>query len=180
MRNTTLVPALETERLLLRGHHVDDIAACAAMWADPAVNAHISGVPSTYEQSWSRLLRYAGHWHHLGFGYWAVIAKADGSYLGEVGLADHRRETEPDLTGKPEAGWVFAARAQGKGYATEAVTAMLRWADAHLTCTRTSALFDPAHQASINVAKKVGYSNPILGRYRSQETLFMFRARKSL
>lgn len=179
MRDTTLVPALETERLLLRGHHVDDIGECAAMWADPEVNAHISGVPSTYEQSWSRLLRYAGHWHHLGFGYWAVIDKADGSFVGEVGLADHRRTTEPDLTGKPEAGWVFASRAHGKGYATEAVTAMLAWADAQLPFALTSAIFDPAHEASISVARKVGYSNPILGRFKDQDALFMFRARQS-
>lgn len=178
MHNESLVPILETERLLLRGHHVEDFHECASMWADPDVVAQISGVPSTNEQSWSRLLRYAGHWRLLGFGYWVVEAKADGSFLGEVGLADYHRDTEPDLKGKPEAGWVLKAQAHGHGYATEAVLAMLRWSDANLTHSSTAAMFNPAHAASINVARKVGYSDEKMGRYSDQDALFMFRARQ--
>ena len=37
------VPILETERLRLRGHRVDDFAASAAMWADPIVTRYIGG-----------------------------------------------------------------------------------------------------------------------------------------
>ena len=94
-----IVPRLETDRLSMRGHTIEDIAECASMWADPKVVANISGTPSTYEQSWSRLLRYAGHWCQLGFGYWVVESKADSSFLGEVGLADFRRDTQPQLAG---------------------------------------------------------------------------------
>lgn len=180
MNEALLVPSIETERLLLRGHHVNDFRESAAMWADERVVAHISGVPSTGEQSWSRLLRYAGHWYHLGFGYWVVVSKADGDFLGEVGFADYRRDTEPSLDGKPEAGWVFKVCAHGKGYATEAVSAMMQWADANLSCMYTSAMFDPAYSASINVAKKVGFSSEVLGRYGDREALFMERARRQL
>ena len=174
-----VVPTLETERLLLRGHQISDFSDSAEMWADQEVVAHISGVPSSEEQSWSRLLRYSGHWHHMGFGYWVVESKADGSFLGEVGFADYHRDTEPSLAGKPEAGWVFNVRSHGKGYATEAVTAMLVWADANLDYTSTAAMFDPSYLPSINVAKKVGYSNEVLGRYEGQDALFMERVRQS-
>lgn len=173
-----LAPVLETERLLLRGHRMTDFRESAAMWADPAVVAHISGAPSTEEQSWSRFLRYAGHWRHLGFGYWAVVNKADGTFLGEVGFADYHRDTDPDLRGKPEAGWVFIGRAHGQGYASEAVTAMLAWADAKLDYPCTAVMIDPTHAASINLAKKVGYAQEILGRYGDREALFMERARR--
>ena len=162
----------------MRGHQVSDFDDSASMWAEQEVVAHISGVPSTHEQTWSRLLRYTGHWHHLGFGYWAVVSKTDGTFLGEVGLADWHRDTEPSLDGKPEAGWVFKGSAHGQGYATEAVTAMLAWADANLSCRYTSAMFNPAHSASINVARKAGFSNEVLGRYGNRETLFMERARR--
>jgi RimJ/RimL family protein N-acetyltransferase len=37
---------------------------------------------------------------------------------------------QPSLGSAPEAGWVMAPRAHGKGYATEAVRAALAWADA--------------------------------------------------
>ncbi|WP_353476291.1 GNAT family N-acetyltransferase (plasmid) [Salipiger sp. H15] len=179
MRDDTRVPELETARLILRGHRREDFAACAAMWADPAVVAHISGVPSTEEQSWSRFLRYAGHWQHLGFGYWAVISKEDGVFLGEVGFADYHRDTTPSLAGSPEAGWVFASHAHGKGYATEAVTAMHGWADANLPNAQTAAIFDPAHSASIHVARKVGYGGDRLGLYGERETLFLQRPRRA-
>ncbi len=114
----------------------------------------------------------------LGFGYWVVQSKADGDFLGEVGLADYHRDTEPTLDGRPEAGWVLKACAHGKGYATEAVTAMMHWADKALSCTHTAAMFDPTYSASINVAKKVGFENEILGRYGDQEALFMERTRQ--
>ncbi|MBE9636060.1 GNAT family N-acetyltransferase [Salipiger mangrovisoli] len=179
MQDTTLVPVLETERLILRGHRADDFEAVSRMWADPRVVAHISGVPSTREQAWARLLRYTGHWLHLGFGYWAVTDRADGTFLGEVGFADYRRDTEPDLAGVPEAGWVFAVHAHGKGYATEAVTAMLRWADATLGHAATVAMFEPAHAASIHVARKVGFRDERKGRYGGKEALFLYRPRRS-
>ena len=178
MNDASLVPTIETERLLLRGHQVSDFHDSASMWADKEVVAHISGVPSTHEQSWSRLLRYAGHWQLLGFGYWVVQSKANGDFLGEVGLADYHRDTEPTLDGRPEAGWVLRTCAHGKGYATEAVTAMMHWADTTLSCTHTSAMFDPAYSASINVAKKVGFENEVLGRYGDQEALIMERSRQ--
>jgi len=61
------VPILETARLKLRAHGLDDFPHSAAMWADPAVTQHI-GEPLTEEESWTRFLRYAGHLALLGFG----------------------------------------------------------------------------------------------------------------
>ena len=43
----------------------------------------------------------------------AVEHRETGHYLGEVGLADHRRGLGPEFDGKPEAGWILAPRAQG-------------------------------------------------------------------
>ena len=40
-----VVPTLQTERLRLRGHRLDDFGPCAAMWADPTVTRHIGGKP---------------------------------------------------------------------------------------------------------------------------------------
>ena len=78
---TAQVPVLETERLKLRGHRLDDFIASAAMWADPNVTRHIGGKPLTEEESWTKFLRYVGHWALLGFGYWVVEEKATGSFL---------------------------------------------------------------------------------------------------
>jgi RimJ/RimL family protein N-acetyltransferase len=150
-------PALETDRLRLRGHRRDDHLALSAMWADPEVVRFIGGKPSSAEESWSRLMRYAGHWPLTGFGYWAIEEKATGRYLGDVGLADFKRELAPPLDGTPEIGWALASWAHGKGLAQEAIRAVLAWADANLEVRRTVCLIAPEHAASIHLAEKFGY-----------------------
>jgi RimJ/RimL family protein N-acetyltransferase len=151
------IPTLETLRLRLRGHRASDHADAAAMWADPAVVRHIGGRPFTSQETWFKILRYVGHWELLGFGYWAVEDKASGRFVGDVGLADFKRELDPPLEGTPEMGWVLAPWAHGRGYATEAVAAALAWADTTLAARRTVCLIDPPNSASLRVAEKSGY-----------------------
>ena len=67
------------------------------------------------------MLRYAGHWQWMGFGFWALEEKSTGAFAGELGFAEFKRELEPSIQGIPEIGWVLAPHAHGKGYATEAV-----------------------------------------------------------
>ena len=136
------IPVLETERLKLRGHRLDDFAACAAMWADPVVSRQLGRKPFTEEESWTRLLRYVGHWALLGFGYWVVEEKSSGSFAGEVGFADYKRDMQSPVKELPEIGWVLAARAHGKGYATEAARAAIAWGDEHFSLSRTTALLE--------------------------------------
>ena len=96
-------PRLQTARLTLRAHGADDLDAVAAMWGDPAVVRHISGTPSTREECWARILRYAGLWPMRGYGYWAAEETATGRFVGDVGLADFARELSPPLYEAPEA-----------------------------------------------------------------------------
>ncbi len=152
-----VAPTLETTRLTLRGHREGDFDDSAAMWAEPEVARHIGGRPFTREESWSRLLRYIGHWSALGFGYWVVIEKASGRFVGEVGFSDFKRELVPSLEGAPEIGWVLAPWAHGKGYATEAVGAAVAWGATSFTSPRTVCLIDLDNAASIRVAGRCGY-----------------------
>src|SRR5271163_4002760 len=121
------VPVIETERLRLRCHRVDDFAACGAMWADPAVTRYLGVNPLKAEEVWARLLRYVGHWAVLGFGFWAVEEKETGSFVGDLGFMDFKRDMQASLKDVPEIGWILASHAHGKGYATEAVRAALTW-----------------------------------------------------
>ncbi|HWK46699.1 MAG TPA: GNAT family N-acetyltransferase [Stellaceae bacterium] len=150
------VPTIETERLVLRGHRAADLDACAAMWGDAEVTRFIGGKPFARDDVWARLLRYVGHWSLLGFGYWAIDEKAGGAFVGELGFADFKRDITPALD-VPELGWVLAPRAQGRGYATEAVRAVLAWGDRHLPATQTVCLIRPDNLPSIRVARKTGF-----------------------
>src|SRR5438045_3039872 len=91
------VVVVETERLRLRPHRLEDFEELAAIWADPAVVRFIGGKPLNREESWARLLRYAGHWALMGFGFWAVEERDSGEYVGDVGLARFQREMQPPL-----------------------------------------------------------------------------------
>ena len=166
-----------TARLVLRRHGSEDFAALAALWADPDVVRHVTGVPSSRSESWSRLLRYAGHWDLLGHGYWTVRDRSSDAFLGEVGFADWKREIEPSIEGEPEAGWVFRTDAQGRGLAREAVRAMLAWADARLDAPSTVCIVAPAQVASIRLAGAVGYEKVLETRYRDEPTLLFRRPR---
>ena len=151
------VPILETERLRLRGHRLEDFPHSAAMWADPTVVRYVGGNPLTEEESWTKFLRYCGHWCLLGFGYWLAEEKATGSFVGEIGFADYKRDLQTSLKGIPEIGWVLASHAHGKGYATEAVRTLTAWSDTHFGPVRTACIIHPENHASIHVAEKCGY-----------------------
>jgi RimJ/RimL family protein N-acetyltransferase len=169
------VPTLETERLKLRGHRVGDFSDCAAMWAEPEVGRYIGGKPLTEEESWTKFLRYVGHWALQGFGYWAVEEKTTGNFVGEIGFADYKRELEPSLKGVPEIGWVLASRVHGKGYATEAVRAAVAWGDAHFSPARTACIISPENLASVRVAVKCGYREFQLTTYKGRPTMMFVR-----
>jgi len=145
------------------------------MWADPAVSRHIGGKTFTEEESWTRLLRYVGHWALLGFGYWVIEEKATGSFAGEIGFADYKRKLEPSLKDVPEIGWVLATQAQGRGYATEAARAVIAWGDAHLGSSRTACIVHPENLPSIRVAEKCGYRELVRTTYQGQPTTVFLR-----
>src|SRR5476649_1757534 len=173
----TQAPVIETERLILRGHRAEDFEAIAAQWADPAVVKYLGGTPSSREASWSRLLRYTGHWQMLGFGYWILYEKnngAEGAFAGEIGLADYQREITPSLDGMAEMGWVIAPAFHGKGYAFEAAQAVLKWADTHLD-RQLCCIIDPQHQASIRLAEKCGFVAETDTTYHGSATRIFLR-----
>lgn len=169
------IPVLDSERLRLRGHSVTDFPACAAMWADPVVTRQLGRKPFTEEESWTRLLRYVGHWELLGFGYWVVEEKASAKFVGEVGFANYKRDMESPVKQLPEIGWVLAAWAHGKGYATEAALAAIRWGDEHFSPSRTTCIVSPDNLASIRVAEKCGYRDLQLTLYKGQPTMVFVR-----
>jgi len=170
------VPVLETERLLLRGHRADDLDHVFRLWSDPEVVRYTVGQPQTREQSWSRLVRYVGHWAVAGFGYWIVEELQSGRPVGEIGFADFRRETDPPLGNDPEMGWILAGHAHNRGYATEAGRAVLAWRETSLPGTGTVAIVAPGNLASLRVAQKLGFREAGLAVYHGESTLVLRRS----
>jgi RimJ/RimL family protein N-acetyltransferase len=169
------VPVIETERLRLRGHRMEDFAHCAAMWADPVVTRYFGGKIFTEEEVWTRVLRYVGHWQWMGFGYWAIEEKSTGRFAGELGFADYKRDIQPSIQGIPESGWVLAPFAHGKGYATEAVRAVLQWGEWRFGNAETVCLIHPDNRLSIRVAEKCGYRERLRTSYHGLPAVLFAR-----
>ncbi len=170
-----MTPVIETARLRLRAHRLEDFEDSFAMWSDPVVTRFIGGKPSTEQQAWSRLLGYAGHWVLMGFGYWAVEEKATGRFAGELGFANFKRDIAASMRDVPELGWALASPFHGQGYATEAVRAAVGWGDVRFESARTVCLIDPANLASIRVAEKCGYAVFERTLFNERPTLFLAR-----
>jgi RimJ/RimL family protein N-acetyltransferase len=164
-------PVLASARLKLRGHRLDDFAACAAMWADPIVVRYTGGKPLSEEEAWTKLLRYAGHWVLMGFGYWAVEEKETGRFIGELGFADYKRDIQPAIENTPEAGWIFSPAMHGKGYASEALREVLAWGEVRFAGGRTVCLIHPGNVASIRLAEKFGYVAQREMTYKERPTI---------
>ncbi len=155
---------LSTQRLILVPHAIGDFAAMKAMWADPAVMRFLGGQPSSDEESWARLLRYAGSWGLLGYGFWAVRRKDGGDYVGDVGFLDGHRTGVPGFDGDPEIGWALVTAAHGQGFASEAVTAALDWGQGRFR--RCVAMIHPENAASAAVAARCGFRHFRAARYK--------------
>jgi RimJ/RimL family protein N-acetyltransferase len=170
-----VVPTLETARLRLRAIREEDLDGQAAMLADPQITRFVGGQPISREETWRKLLAGRGMWDVLGFGYWTLEDRADGSYLGQIGFADFKRGLQPSIEGLPEMGWMLAPHAQGRGVATEAARAALGWADEALPGREVVAIIDEGNAPSIRVAEKAGFSRREPATYKDAPILIFRR-----
>lgn len=171
-------PIIETERLRLRPHRLEDFEACRALWQHPETIRFIGGAAQDDQAVWFRLLRYGGMWPMLGFGFWVFEDKTSGAYVGEGGLLDAMRGLA-GLAGVPEAGWACAPEATGKGIATEAMRAVLGWADAHLPAPRVGCIVAPGNAPSLRVADKLGFAESGRPDYHGEPIVLLHRARSA-
>jgi RimJ/RimL family protein N-acetyltransferase/mRNA-degrading endonuclease toxin of MazEF toxin-antitoxin module len=155
--DSSTIPVLQTERLILRPHRMDDLESCVATWAHPDVVRYTIGQPSSAQKTWLRILGYLGHWPLMGYGYWAIEERTTGRYVGELGFADFKRDIGTPWQDVPEAGWALTPSVWGKGYATEGMRAALAWADANVQSKTMTCLIHPENKASANVAGKCGF-----------------------
>jgi len=172
-----MVPTIETERLILRKAHARDVDAVCALWADPAVTRYISGDPLARRQAWMGMLHFLGHWDVYGYGGWHVEEKSSGAFIGQVGFQQFVRGIDATREHLPEAGWVLAPAMHGRGYAGEAVAAMIDWADASLDLPQTVAIVHPDNVASLRVAERSGYREVDRTDYATKPIVLFERVR---
>lgn len=144
---------LETERLILRTWTYEDADELFEICREPEVMLHI-GDRKPYEsvEKAKEFLNWAvSYQKENGFCRWAVIEKSSGKIIGSCGFA--RREME-----EVELGYLFAREKWGKGFATEAASACLKYGFENIGLTKIIALTDIDHVKSQKVLEKIGFT----------------------
>ena len=81
----------------------------------------------------------------------AVAGGAGGTVVGDIGF-----HGPPDEAGRAEIGYSVVPGRRGRGYATEAAAALLRWAQAQPGVRQVVAGCDPGNAASATVLERAG------------------------
>ena len=145
------IPTLRTDRLVLRSFRADDLDAYAAMQANPEVMRYLgTGQPRSRSESWDAMARVIGQWGLRGYGQFALEDVASGRLVGRAGILHPLDWEGPELAyGLDQPFW-------GQGFATEACTALHRWAFSVLGLPSLVSYILPANTRSRRVLVKLG------------------------
>lgn len=146
---------LETERLVLRRFTEDDVENLVELDGDPGVMRFINGGrPTARDEIENEVLPafLAYYERYAGFGFWAVVEKSTGRFVGWF----HLRPAEGAPPGEVELGYRLRRSAWGKGYATEGSRALIDKGFAELGVRRVFASTMVVNVASRRVMEKAG------------------------
>src|ERR687894_1145633 len=146
---------LETERLVLRRFTEADVDNLFDLDSDPDVMRFLTGGRPTSRdvirnETLPRFLHY--YERFAGFGFWAVIEKSTGHFLGWFEF----RPPEGSGPDNVELGYRLRKSAWGKGYATEGSRALIRKGFIELGVRRVVASTMTVNIASRRVMEKSG------------------------
>lgn len=148
---------LLTDRLRLRPYRSDDVTAMFPIFGDPEVMRYsMSGADPSIESTQARIQKLMEHQVLFGFSLWVVEDRSTGTILGDCGLK--QLEEGPEI----EVGYRFARAHWGRGYASEAAAASVRYGFGTLGLARIVAVVEPPNVASCKVLEKIGlkYERP--------------------
>lgn len=144
---------IATDRLLLRQWQDSDYTPFARLNADPAVMEFFPA-PLSRSESDALAVRIRGEITNNGWGLWAVEINNRAPFIGFVGL----RWVTPPVPIAPctEIGWRLSAEHWGKGYASEAALAALRFAFTTLELNEVVSFTATTNIRSQKVMERIG------------------------
>ncbi len=147
------MPPLETARLLLRPLGPDDAEAVLCYRSDPEVARYQTWRPSGLPEVEAFIARHTsgepgdpGTWFQLG-----IVLAAAGELIGDCGL-----HAPAGRSHQAEVGVTIAPAHQGRGFATEALRAVVGYLFETLRMHRVYASADPRNVASLRLMDKLG------------------------
>ena len=167
-----------TERLVVRTFESRDGDAWVAMFSDPEVTRFLPGAGArTKETFLTQLSARLAMEAQLGYAMWAVEEKATGTFIGQCGL-------RPAATMDPSAGseidlaYHLTRASWNKGYASEAVVAVLGHGLGAVGLEQVMAVALPENVGSWRVMEKAGMRYVGIAAYYGLEGLKKYVAER--
>lgn len=160
----SLLP-VHTERLVIRQYRETDGTALSPLLSDPEITRYLPAGPAGLDVAIATAQKNASETVLSADGDAVKLAiEWQGTFVGQVKLQLTSLEHHVF-----ELGWTLAPSAQGRGLATEAVTAMLDLAVDSLGAHRVTAQIVPANLPSVALAERLGMRLERLSRLDQQD-----------
>ena len=150
------IPVLETKRLAMRAPRLEDAKLVAALANDRRIAENTARIPHPYKTSDAESFITGAN--KSGGEAAFLITLRDDTIIGACGLMDQ--------DGTPELGYWLGAPFWGKGYATEAMHAVIDYAFCDLGHEALQAGARVTNPASRRVLEKCGFQWTGVGLYR--------------
>jgi RimJ/RimL family protein N-acetyltransferase len=150
------IPVLETKRLALRAPRLEDAKTVAVLANDRRIAENTARIPHPYRMADAENLIAAAN--NGGEALFLITAR-DGAVMGACGFVSRDKPA-------PSLGYWLGAPYWGKGYATEALHALIDYAFGEFDFTALEAGARVTNPASRRVLEKCGFQWTGVGLYR--------------
>lgn len=143
----------ETKHLQIRELVQEDIPRLCEICGQDSVREFICDIGDDLQEETEKHSSYIEQaYRFYDYGYWGVYDKQSGLLIGRCGIQDN----VIDGIAEVELGYLLAEEQRGRGYAKEAVKAVLAYAFQELGILRVVAVIDKKNTASLHVAESCG------------------------
>jgi RimJ/RimL family protein N-acetyltransferase len=147
---------LETDRLILREFQLSDAEAFFAMDSNPKVHQYLWNKPVQKIEETIEIIEFVRKQYiDNGIGRFAMISKETNEFIGWAGLK-YNTEVVNNKTNFYDIGYRLGEKFWGKGYASEATFAWLKYAFETMNIKTMEAAAHTENAASNRILQKIG------------------------
>jgi [ribosomal protein S5]-alanine N-acetyltransferase len=148
----TPFPILSTRSLILRALRPTDLDDLYEYASDPEIDQYVPWEHyKNIDEARENLNEFLEEYEKDGLGAWGIEHRADKKLIGIINTSIPHR-----INRRVETGYTISRAYWGKGYATEAVQAVIQFGFEKMELLRIEAVVLPEHLASARVLEKSG------------------------
>ncbi len=164
----------ETKRLIIREQVLSDIDSLYEIYDDSEALKYVEDLYKDRKDEEKYLRDYIDNQYRFyEFGLWALILKETGELIGRAGIGNREGYDIPEL------GYMLGKRFRRKGYAREALKAIMEYGTAELGFSEYMAFTSRKNIPSVRLLESLGFSpagnDVIMGR---EHTMYLLTCRR--